>query len=56
MKLLAELNPRHVFRVAIGYVVASWLVLQTSDVVPNNISAAPWVGLANSFRCHDRLG
>ena len=56
MKLLAELKPRHVFRVAIGYVVAPWLVLQVSDVVPNNISGAPWVGLANSFRCHDRLG
>jgi hypothetical protein len=28
MKLLAELKPRHVFRVAIAYVVASWLVLQ----------------------------
>jgi hypothetical protein len=43
MKLLAELKRRHVFRVAIAYVVASWLVLQVSDVVPNNISAPPWV-------------
>jgi hypothetical protein len=42
-KLLAELKPRHVFHVAIAYVVASWLVVQVSDVVPNNISAPPWV-------------
>ncbi len=43
MKSIAELKCRHVFRVAIACMVASWLVLQVSDVVLNNISAPPWV-------------
>jgi TolB-like protein/Flp pilus assembly protein TadD len=43
MKIIAELKRRHVFRIAIAYVVVSWLVLQVSDVILNNISAPAWV-------------
>ncbi|MCJ7555803.1 MAG: tetratricopeptide repeat protein [Gammaproteobacteria bacterium] len=38
-----ELKRRNVFKVAIAYVVAAWLVLQISDVVLGNIDAPAWV-------------
>jgi TolB-like protein/tetratricopeptide (TPR) repeat protein len=38
-----ELKRRNVIRVAIAYGVASWFVLQLSDVVLENISAPGWV-------------
>jgi TolB-like protein/Tfp pilus assembly protein PilF len=41
--LISELNRRNVFRVAIAYVVATWLLLQVADVVLNNIEAPDWV-------------
>jgi len=41
--LFAELTRRNVFKVAIAYIVAAWLVLQVSDVVLNNIDAPDWV-------------
>jgi TolB-like protein len=42
-KLFEELKRRNVFRVAVAYVVTSWLVLQVADVVLNNIEAPGWV-------------
>lgn len=42
-KLLDELKRRNVIRVAIAYVVASWLLLQVADVVLNHIPAPDWV-------------
>ena len=41
--LYEELRRRNVFRVAVAYVVTSWLVLQVADVVLNNIEAPGWV-------------
>jgi formylglycine-generating enzyme required for sulfatase activity len=38
-----ELKRRHVFKVATGYVVMAWLVMQVADVVLNNIAAPDWV-------------
>ena len=42
-QLFDELKRRNVFRVAVAYVVTSWLVLQVADVVLGNIDAPPWV-------------
>jgi len=41
--MLEELKRRHVFRVALAYVVVSWLVMQVADVILNNIEAPDWV-------------
>ena len=41
--LFEELKRRNVFRVAVAYVVTSWLILQVADVVLNNIEAPGWV-------------
>lgn len=43
MSFFAELKRRNVFRVGMAYVVVSWLVLQVSDVILNNIEAPGWV-------------
>lgn len=43
MSFLKELNRRHVFKVATGYIVMAWLVLQVADVILNNIAAPGWV-------------
>ena len=43
MSLFAELKRRNVFRVAIAYLVAAWLLLQIADVVLGNIAAPQWV-------------
>jgi TolB-like protein len=41
--LFSELKRRNVFRVAIAYIIAAWLLLQVADVVLNNIEAPDWV-------------
>lgn len=38
-----ELKRRNVFRVALAYLVAAWLILQVADVVLGNIGAPGWV-------------
>ena len=43
MSLFAELKRRNVFRVAIAYVIAAWLVLQVSELVLEAIEAPAWV-------------
>ena len=43
MSLFSELKRRNVFRVAIAYVIASWLVLQVSQLVLEAIEAPAWV-------------
>jgi TolB-like protein/Flp pilus assembly protein TadD len=42
-KLFDELKRRNVFRVAIAYLVASWLVIQVADIVLDAILAPTWV-------------
>jgi len=43
MSLFKELKRRNVFRVAIAYAVATWLLLQIIDLVLENINAPDWV-------------
>ena len=43
MSFFAELKRRNVFRIAIGYVVIAWLMIQVADVILNNVSAPDWV-------------
>jgi len=43
MSLYNELKRRHVFKVAIAYILLAWLVMQVADVVLNNITAPGWV-------------
>ncbi|MCJ7558414.1 MAG: tetratricopeptide repeat protein [Gammaproteobacteria bacterium] len=43
MDLFTELKKRNVFRVAAVYAIASWLILQVSDVVIGNVGAPDWV-------------
>ena len=43
MSFFEELKRRNVFRVAIAYIVMSWLVMQVADVILNNIDAPGWV-------------
>ena len=43
MRIFKELQRRNVFRVAIGYVVSSWLLVQVADVVLENIGSPDWV-------------
>jgi TolB-like protein len=38
-----ELKRRNVFRVAIGYVITAWLLLQAVDLVLENINSPDWV-------------
>jgi TolB-like protein/Tfp pilus assembly protein PilF len=42
-QLFDELKRRNVFRVAVTYLVAVWLVLQVADLVLENIGAPDWV-------------
>ena len=42
-RVFDELKRRNVFRVAVAYVVASWLVLQVADIVLQGIEAPAWV-------------
>jgi TolB-like protein/Tfp pilus assembly protein PilF len=43
LQLLRELQRRNVFRVAIGYIISSWLLIQVADLVLENIGAPDWV-------------
>jgi TolB-like protein/Flp pilus assembly protein TadD len=43
LRLFKELQRRNVFRVAIGYIVSSWLLAQVADLVLDNIGAPDWV-------------
>lgn len=43
MQLFKELQRRNVFRVAIGYILSSWLLAQVADLVLDNINAPEWV-------------
>jgi TolB-like protein/lipoprotein NlpI len=38
-----ELKRRNVFRVAIGYIITAWLLLQVVDLVLENVNAPDWV-------------
>jgi TolB-like protein/Tfp pilus assembly protein PilF len=38
-----ELKRRNVFRVAVAYLVAAWLLLQVADIVLENINAPDWI-------------
>ena len=42
-RLYDELKRRNVFRVAIAYLVAAWLILQIADLVLENTEAPAWV-------------
>jgi len=43
MSFFEELKRRNVFRVAIGYVITAWLLLQVVDLVLENIDAPSWI-------------
>jgi len=43
MSFFEELKRRNVFRAAVAYVIASWLILQVADVVLQGIEAPAWV-------------
>ncbi|MEJ2273227.1 MAG: hypothetical protein P8Y01_01420 [Woeseiaceae bacterium] len=43
MKLIEELRRRNVFRVAIAYLVASWLVIQLADILVPMLTLPEWV-------------
>ena len=42
MSLLSEIKRRHVFRVAITYVIVAWLILQVADVILDKIGVPDW--------------
>jgi len=44
MSLIAEINRRNVAKVAVLYVVASWLILQVADVGVSLLELPDWVG------------
>jgi TolB-like protein/Tfp pilus assembly protein PilF len=43
MNILAELKRRNVFRIAIAYGIASWVILQVADLVLENLAAPEWI-------------
>jgi len=43
LQLFKELQRRNVSRVAIGYIVSSWLLAQVADLVLENIGSPDWV-------------
>lgn len=43
MSFFEELKRRNVFRVAIGYAITAWLLLQFVDLVLENVNAPDWV-------------
>src|SRR6056300_1114384 len=43
MTLFEELKRRNVFRVAIGYAITAWLLLQVVDLVLENVNSPDWV-------------
>ncbi len=46
MSFVAELKRRNVFRVAVLYIVASWLILQIADVGVSLLGLPMWIGRA----------
>ena len=46
MKLVSELRRRNVFRMAVLYVVAAWLIMQVVDVVKDLANLPDWIGPA----------
>jgi TolB-like protein len=44
MSLFAELKRRNVFRVAAGYVVLSWLLIQIADTLSDTLALPDWTG------------
>jgi TolB-like protein/Flp pilus assembly protein TadD len=44
MSFFAELKRRHVYRVAIMYLVVGWLVLQVTDVLTSLLTLPAWTG------------
>ncbi|MGB5622370.1 MAG: hypothetical protein WBN65_07750, partial [Gammaproteobacteria bacterium] len=42
MSFFEELNRRNVVKVAVLYIVASWLILQVADVLFPNLGAPDW--------------
>ncbi|MDX1459867.1 MAG: hypothetical protein R3348_02310 [Xanthomonadales bacterium] len=49
MSFFDELKRRNVFRVAVAYIVAAWVVLQVADLVMDAINAPDWVLQAMLF-------
>jgi TolB-like protein len=43
LPFIEELKRRNVFRVAVGYVITAWLLLQAVDLVLENINAPDWI-------------
>jgi len=43
LSFFEELKRRNVFRVAIGYIITAWLLLQVVDLVLENINTPDWV-------------
>ena len=43
MSLFTELKRRSVFRVAVGYAIVAWLLIQASDILLGNFGAPVWV-------------
>lgn len=43
MSLFSQLQQRNVFRAALAYVVAAWLVVQAMDIMTAAFEAPPWV-------------
>jgi len=43
LSVIKELQRRNVFRVALGYIVSCWLLVQVADIVLDNIGAPEWV-------------
>jgi TolB-like protein len=43
MSLIAELKRRNVFKVAIAYLVASWLIIQLADILVPMLALPEWV-------------
>ena len=43
MHLFEELQRRNVFRVTIGYIVSSWILVQVADLVTENIGSPDWI-------------
>ena len=48
-KLFEELKRRNVFRVAVAYLAAAWLIIQVADVVLAAVETPPWVMQALLF-------
>ena len=49
MGLVSELRRRNVFRVAIAYVIISWLILQVGDTLAPALHLAEWVNTMLAF-------